>query len=74
MPLEVNDLSGLDMRISGRARPWEALPAAAEVEEEAGLWRICQGELMECIQFNPAARQFARRLLHRLEACAISVK
>jgi hypothetical protein len=42
---------------------WDYHPAAAEITEGRGLWRVCQVSLADCIRFNPAARLFAQRLL-----------
>jgi hypothetical protein len=58
----------------GWTKPWAYHPAAAEAIDGAGLWRICQIELADCVQSNPAAREFASRLLSRMgkaEACEV---
>jgi hypothetical protein len=58
----------------GWTKPWAYHPAAAEVVDGAGLWRICQIELADCVQANPTALEFASRLMSRMgkaEACEI---
>ena len=47
----------------GWAKPWAHQPAAVEIAEGDGLWRVCQITLPECIAANPAARLFALNLL-----------
>ena len=47
----------------GWTRPWDYNPAAAEIAEGEGLWRVCQIEQADCIQRNPQAKRFASRLL-----------
>lgn len=47
----------------GWTKPWDYVPAAAEVADGLGTWRVVQIELPECIQSNPVAFEFARRLL-----------
>jgi hypothetical protein len=47
----------------GWTKPWAYYPAAAEISDGAGSWRICQVELVDCVQGNPAAREFASRLI-----------
>jgi hypothetical protein len=47
----------------GWTKPWQAQPAAAELRDHLGVWRICQIELRDCIEANPAAAIFAQRLL-----------
>lgn len=50
----------------GWTKPWAYHPAAAEVVDGAGLWRICQIELADCVQANPTAHEFASRLVSRM--------
>ena len=47
----------------GWTRPWDYHPAAAEIRDGAGVWRICQIELADCARHNPTAHEFASRLL-----------
>jgi len=47
----------------GWSRPWGPVPAAAERAEGKGLWRVCQVELLNRLNTNPAARLFALRML-----------
>lgn len=46
----------------GWTKDWEYYPAAAEIRDGQGLWRVCQLPLSECIRHNPTARIFAQRL------------
>lgn len=47
----------------GWGRPWGPVPVAAECADGKGCWRICQVELLNRLQTNPAAAAFAGRLL-----------
>jgi hypothetical protein len=47
----------------GWLRPWRYTPAAVERCDGQGRWRVCQVELAHCVETNPVAHLFARRLL-----------
>ena len=47
----------------GWTRPWNPQPAAVELRDGRGAWRICQITLPDCIADNPVAFSFAQRLL-----------
>ena len=49
----------------GWTKEWDYMPAAAEVRDGKGLWRICQVTLPDCVESNPAAWIFASRLLKK---------
>ena len=46
----------------GWTKPWDYHPAAAEIADGKGVWRVCQITLPDCIEHNPVAKQFAQRL------------
>lgn len=47
----------------GWSRPWGPVPVAAEHSDGKGQWRICQMDLINRINTNPAAKLFAHSLL-----------
>ena len=47
----------------GWERPWGPVPVAVEKREGKGMWRVCQVTLTDRVKTNPAAREFAQRLL-----------
>lgn len=47
----------------GWSRKWGAVPAAAELNDGLGIWRVCQVDLVNRVETNPVARIFAHRLL-----------
>jgi hypothetical protein len=46
----------------GWTKPWSRQPAAVEIADGKGLWRVCQITLPDCIAANPVAHLFAARL------------
>lgn len=47
----------------GWSQKWGPVPAAAELSDGLGIWRVCQVDLVNRVETNPAARIFANRLL-----------
>lgn len=46
----------------GWSVPWDYCPAAIEIPDSNGVWRIVQLELIDTLIGNPVAREFSRRL------------